>query len=201
MTFLALHRGASTSLAVDRLWLGPEELTRAEDVRALLRRLEALAAAREQELAAARESARVEGRAEGRAQAIEAAAPRLAAAWEQAARRAEADSHALRAAVVELALQLVQRLLAGMDRAQLAAALAARAAEVLPPGEPATVRVAPAVAGAVRARLAGTPALAVSADAALGEDDCVFETPAGRVVAGLAVQLARLRAELGSEVR
>ena len=193
MTYLALHRSDSTSLASNQLWLSEGELTRADTARELLERLRTVLATRQAELAAAREQAVAEGYAAGQAQALATVAPRLSDAWDQAARSAQADVAALRAALVALSLQVVQRVADELAPADLVPALAARAAASLLPDSAAVVRVHPDVATAVRERLAGASGvLEVRGDAQLGPFDCAFDTPAGQLLAGLPAQLARL---------
>lgn len=197
MSFLAVHRGAHTSLATDQLWLAGDEVTQVARAGELLQRLEQLVVMREAELAAAREAARAEGRAEGRAQALAIEGPRLWDAWDQAARQAGADQQALRQAVVTLALRVVQRIAADLGPESMVAALAEQAAESLAPDGAAVLRVHPDVAAAVRLRVAASPGvLEVKADETLGRWDCAFETPAGRVLAGLPLQLQRLQRAL-----
>jgi flagellar biosynthesis/type III secretory pathway protein FliH len=193
MSFLALHRSESTSLATSQLWLSEGEITRADTARELLDRLRAVLASRQAELAAAREQAQLEGYAAGRREALEALAPRLADTWDQAARSAAADVDTLRQTLVALSLQVVQRVADSLAPADVVSALAARAAEALLPDSGAVVRVHPDVAAAVRARLQGSSGvLDVRADPQLGPYDCAFDTPAGQLLAGLPAQLARL---------
>lgn len=197
MTFLALHRGPHTSLATDERWLSGDDLTRCEDARTLLDRLDALTATREQALQVEREQARREGFEAGRREALATVAPRLIERWDHAALDAAADTQALRAALVSLSLQVVQHIARQLAPAQVMTALAERASEQLLPDSAAVVRVHPDVAAAVRERLQPRPGvLEVRADAQLGAYECVFETPAGQLLAGLPVQLARLQAGL-----
>jgi type III secretion protein L len=193
MSYLALHRSESTSLATNQLWLSEGELTRAATARELLDRLRTVLAGRQAELTAAREQAQLEGYATGRREALDAVAPRLADTWDQAARSAAADIDGLRQALVALSLQVVQRVADSLAPAEVVAALAARAAQTLLPDSAAVVRVHPDVAAAVRARLQGSSGvLDVRGDPQLGPCDCAFDTPAGQLLAGLPAQLARL---------
>jgi len=197
VTFLALHRSESTSLATSQLWLSEGELTHADSARELLDRLHALLATRQTELDMARQQAQLEGYAAGRREALETIAPRLADRWDEAARSAGADLAALRQAMVALSLQVVQRIAEDLAPAGVVSALAARAAESLLPDSAAVVRVHPEVAAAVRARLSGSAGvLEVRGDAQLGPFDCAFDTPAGQLLAGLPAQLARLASVL-----
>lgn len=193
MSFVALHRGRCTSLATDRPWLAADELTQVERARELLVRLEQLVASREAELAAARAAAQAEGFEQGRREARAAEAPRLWDAWDQAARSAAAEAGQLRGALVALALQVVERIAQDLGPAETVAALARRAADALLPDSAAVLRVHPALAADVKAQLGSAPGvLDVRADATLGPWDLAFETPAGRVLAGLPLQLQRV---------
>lgn len=197
MSFVALHRGASTSLATDELWLQADALSHCARSIELLQRLEQITAGRAAELQRARDAAIAQGLAEGRQQALAQEAPRLWDAWDQAARSAQADAAALREALVQLSLQVVQHIATELAPADVLRALAARAAEALLPDSAAVVRVHPALAAAVRERVAALPGvLEVRGDAALGAHDCVFDTPAGQLLAGLPQQLQRLSAQL-----
>jgi len=196
MSFLALHRSECTSLATDRLWLSEGELTRADTARELLERLRTVLATRQAELAAAREQAQQEGYAAGHREALQAVAPRLADAWDQAARSATTDIQQLRQALVALSLQVVQRVAEELAPADVVAALARRAAQSLLPDSAAVVRVHPDVAAAVRTRLQGSAGvLDVRGDPQLGPFDCAFDTPAGQLLAGLPAQLSRVLQE------
>ena len=219
MRFLAVHRSANTSLATNRLWLTADEVSGCESVQGLLQRLERLTTERDAELSAARAQAAAEGREQGRSEALASVAPRLLDAWDQAARSAAADAQALRAALVTLSLQVVQRISVELGPAEVVTALARRASESLLPDSAAVLRVHPDVATAVRARMLATPGgstaplkepglttsgltssvsgiLEVRGDPQLGRFDCAFDTAAGQLLAGLPTQLARLAAQL-----
>lgn len=157
MRFLAVHRSANTSLATNRLWLTADEVSGCESVQALLQRLERLTTERDAELIAARAQAAAEGREQGRSEALASVAPRLLDAWDQAARSAAADAQALRAALVTLSLQVVQRISVELGPAEVVTALARRASESLLPDSAAVLRVHPDVAAAVRARMLAAP--------------------------------------------
>ena len=219
MRFLAVHRSANTSLATNRLWLTADEVSGCESVQGLLQRLERLTTERDAELSAARAQAVAEGREQGRNEALASVAPRLLDAWDQAARSAAADAQALRAALVTLSLQVVQRISVELGPAEVVTALARRASESLLPDSAAVLRVHPDVATAVRARMLAAPGgstaplkepglttsgltnsvsgiLDVRGDPQLGRFDCAFDTAAGQLLAGLPAQLARLAAQL-----
>ena len=219
MRFLAVHRSANTSLATNRLWLTADEVSGCESVQGLLQRLERLTTERDAELSAARAQAAAEGREQGRNEALASVAPRLLDAWDQAARSAAADAQALRAALVTLSLQVVQRISVELGPAEVVTALARRASESLLPDSAAVLRVHPDVATAVRARMLAAPGgstaplkdpglttsgltnsvsgiLEVRGDPQLGRFDCAFDTAAGQLLAGLPAQLARLAAQL-----
>ena len=224
MRFLAVHRSANTSLATNRLWLTADEVSGCESVQGLLQRLERLTTERDAELSAARAQAAAEGREQGRSEALASGAPRLLDAWDQAARSAAADAQALRAALVTLSLQVVQRISVELGPAEVVTALARRASESLLPDSAAVLRVHPDVATAVRARMFAAPGgstaplkepglttsglttsgltnsvsgiLEIRGDPQLGRFDCAFDTAAGQLLAGLPAQLARLAAQL-----
>lgn len=189
MSFLAIHRTRHASLATDRPWLDPQEWTACGSAVELLDRLQALNASHAARLQAEIVQAREAGFAAGRTEALRNTADALLQRWQSAAERAAAESRDLREAVVALSLQVVQRIATGFPPADLVAALALRASEELVPEQPATVRVHPDVAAAVGEKLAGLKGLEVREDATLAPLDCVFETPTGRVLAGLATQL------------
>jgi type III secretion protein L len=199
MTFFAVHRGQHTSLATDDLWLSADDFSHASNAAALLARLEQLCTAREAEQRDALEQARAAGHAQGRAEALASVAPRLIDAWDHASRSAQADVHALRGLVTALAVRVTERLAQDLAPADVVSALARRASENLLPDTAAVLRVHPDVAQAVRERVAKPPAqhsptavFEVRADAALGPLDCVFETPAGTLLAGLRDQLTQV---------
>lgn len=201
MSYLALHRGSATSLATDQRWLSGDEFSHCSRSIDLLARLEQLAATRSAELQAAHDAAVANGLAAGRRDALLQEAPRLWDAWDQAARSAQADVQALRAALVQLSLQVVQHIATELAPPDVLRALAARAAEALLPDSAAVVRVHPELAAAVRERVAAMPGvLEVRGDAQLGRFDCVFDSPAGQLLAGLQQQLARLSAQLAVQL-
>lgn len=200
-TFIAVHRSARGSLSVGQAWLSAEELTACHSATALLARLEALATRREAELQAARDTAHAEGWGAGHAEALRQAGPQLVQAWQQAADDAALQAADLRQAAVALALQIVERIAADLAPAQVVAALARRAAEALAPEQPAVLRLHPEVAQALSAQ----PALAAPAaaqrlqlrpDPTLAPTDCVFDAPAGQLIASLQHQLQRLGQQL-----
>lgn len=141
-----------------------------------------------------------EARGEGRAEGFEAGRREGRAAGEEEMRgellrlteRAQADEPRRRAEIAALALEVVRRIAGEVGDAAMVAGLAERAAAAVSPDLTAVVRVAPAAAAAVSARLGDRPGVAVEEDPALGPTDCVVETPYGRTHAGLEVQLAQV---------
>ncbi|URI07209.1 hypothetical protein MW290_00860 [Aquincola tertiaricarbonis] len=196
--FIAVHRSALGSLSLGRAWLSADELTACHSATALLARLESLATRREAELQGARDAAHAQGLTEGRAEALRQAGPQLAEAWQQAADDAVLQAAELRQAAVALALQIVERITAELAPAEVVAALARRAAEALAPEQPAVLRLHPEVAQALSALpgLADGSRLQLRPDATLAPLDCVFDTPAGQLIAGLPQQLQRLGGQL-----
>ncbi len=154
--------------------------------------------------AAARAASAAEQAAQRAAMAQECA--RLRAAAEQEAETAKARMLAeasaairnelagLRREIAEAIAEGVAKVIGGMDLAEAVARAARRAIAELEDRHVVVLRVAPEAAPGVRSRIG---ALArVEADAGLAPDDCVLETPAGFVKAGLARQLAILREAL-----
>jgi flagellar biosynthesis/type III secretory pathway protein FliH len=195
MNFIALHRSPDTSLATRQWLLQPEDITACESSLALLSRLQTVHDRRKQDLDEAVARGREAGFAAGRDEALHAAVPTLLAAWQQAAGQAQADLHALRQAVVTLSRHVVQRIASDMAPADVVAALALRAVQELLPPRAAVVRIHPDVAAAVQERLQAREhvfdeaSLEVRADAGLDLLDCVLDTPAGQLLAGLEAQL------------
>lgn len=101
----------------------------------------------------------------------------------------------LRAALAEAIADGVARILGARPPAEIAAAAASHAVESLHDRAGIVVRVPPDQAASVR-NAVGDPAVRVLADATLGSDECVIETAAGFVRAGIAAQVARLREAL-----
>lgn len=101
----------------------------------------------------------------------------------------------LRAALAEAMADGVARILGARPAAEVAAAAAAHAVESLHDRTGIVVRVPPDQAAAVRDAV-GDPAVRVLTDATLGGGECVIETAAGFVRAGVAAQVAQLREAL-----
>lgn len=194
MSFMLIHRDP------ERAVLATSPLAKAADHGSLAGALDLLLEARRirdgaaAEVARAMDAARVAGEAEGRAAAERAVAAEhggrlfaleLAAAEERSAARAEAP---------RLALAMVRRVAAELGDADVVAAIAARVLSEQRPTADATVRVAPSAVAAVRRRLG--EAVVVIGDPSLRPTDCSVETPLGRTIAGLDVQLAQLERAL-----
>lgn len=158
-------------------------------------RLEAdavLAAARG-EAAAIRAAARQEGLEQGRSEGA-AAMTRLLA---ETAARLRADAEALEAVLADAIAAGVARVIGAMPAAERVAAAAAVAVSELSARSRVTVRVHPVAADRVRAEIGpAVETLVLLADASLAEDDCMVESAAGSVAAGITPQIAALRAAL-----
>ena len=158
---------------------------------------EALAVARA-EAAQLLADAAVEIRAErvrAHAEAIAAAEGEKARLLADAALRVSRDLAGLRATLAEAIADGVARILGARPAADVAAAAAAHAVQSLQDRTGITIRVPPGQADAVRDAVSD-PAVQVLIDATLGEDECVIETAAGFVRAGVVAQLVRLREAL-----
>ena len=134
-------------------------------------------------------------RAQVRAEAAAAAEGERARLLADAALRVSRELAGLRAALAEAITDGVARILGARPPAEVAAAAAAHAVESLHDRTGIVVRVPPDQAASVR-NAVGDPAVRVLADATLGGGECVIETAAGFVQAGVAAQVARLREAL-----
>lgn len=196
--FIAVHRTADTSLACAAAPLTPDEVTACASAVELLQALQRLHDTRRSALDAAIDEAHAAGYAAGRLEALQVAGPRLLQAWEEAAARMSAQmekvERAWRRSVIDWGCAIVQRIAEGLAPADVVASLVARAVEDLPAERRAVVSVHPEIATAVRDRLAASAAgtLDVQGDPALDWFDCHIDTPAGRWLAGLHTQLARI---------
>jgi type III secretion protein L len=145
------------------------------------------------EAAAIRAAARKEGVEQGRSEGA-AAMTRLLA---ETAARMRAEAAALEPALAEAIADGVARVIGGLPVAERVAAAAAIAVSELSARSRITLRVHPAAADRVRAEVAPmVETLVLLADATLAEDDCIVESTAGSIAAGIAPQLAALRAAL-----
>jgi flagellar biosynthesis/type III secretory pathway protein FliH len=190
MRYMTIHRDPWLAALVRGAHVPAAEvpqLRTAADLLAEARRIRASAAAEVQAAAAkAADAARLEGLAAGRAEAEAEMGARLFTLEAEAA-----DARlALREQLLELALGIVRRIAGELGDGPLVAALAARATEEMLPDAKVVVRVHPAALAATRARLPGH--VQVVGDAATAPLDCQIETPLGRTLAGLDVQLAAI---------
>ena len=131
------------------------------------------------------------------AAALAAQLQRIAA--EQAAQRDE-----LRQALVALASGMVRRMAAELAPAQVLAALAERAFDHVVPPQPVRLRLPPALVEPVRAQLAQRELVLpvqCSADDTLHGLQCVVESAAGTLLAGLDEVLARTAQSLETSLR
>jgi flagellar biosynthesis/type III secretory pathway protein FliH len=203
--WIAVHRDPALAIATNGVLVPAAEVPAFTDTLTLAQHLAALHAEREAALAQARAAAREAGLAEGRdaghAEALAAAAPDLVARLQALEAAAAQERAALRDAVVPLALLVLRRVAADLPREELLAALLRQALQQVlddtGAATPCTVRLHPAGLAAVQQALgdAAVP-LGWRADPALAPLDCVVETPAGRLLAGLPVQLERVEAAL-----
>lgn len=119
---------------------------------------------------------------------------RILVATEAEARRRLA---ALPAEIATAIAEGVAKVIAGVDLAEAVARAAQKALAELNEQHTVIVRVNPLAEARTRAALASQSALIrVRADPGLAPDDCIVETPAGFVRAGLSAQVERLRTAL-----
>ncbi len=151
--------------------------------------------------AAKRREATAADLAAWRAQAAATAQAEAAARAADLLARTEAEIqrslHRLLPEVAEAIAMGVAKVIAGLDVAEAVAAAAQRALGDIAERHAVTVRVAATAANATRARLAPLGAgVRVVADPDLASDDCVLETSAGFIRAGLGPQIAAVQAAL-----
>jgi flagellar biosynthesis/type III secretory pathway protein FliH len=194
MTYIVLHADQAATALVDDPVIPSAELRALNSAIALFAEAGQLRADAERRIEQAREQARTEGHAEGLAQGLAAARDEVAAELFRLAMRDSEERRARQQEISTLALEVVRRIAGTMGEEQVLIGLAERTIAALAPNVTATVRVPPAHAKAVRARLAGRDSLSVEADPTLSGMDCVVETPLGRHYAGLERQLALIEA-------
>ncbi len=157
----------------------------------------ALAQAR-QDAAALRQAAAAESQAESESiraaslQEAQAEATRLLA---ETAMGVQAQLASVRMAVAEAIATGIARVIGELDMAEAVARAAVHAINGLQDRNGIAVRVAPELVQPVRQRLAAA-LIEVIADTTLQPDDCVVQTQAGFVRAGLNAQVATLQAAL-----
>ena len=127
------------------------------------------------------------------AQQIQQQQVRILAETATAAQRVIAG---LRREIAEAIAEGVARVIGGIDLADAVARAAQRAVAELAAHHAMVVHVNPQAHDRVAARLGAHRVVRVVADATLPQDDCIVETPAGFVRAGLQQQLETLRAAL-----
>lgn len=192
MTYTLLHHSDITRL------FARAPLVPADDVGSLRSAIDLLGAASRLHAGLAERvaAAEAEGRAAGHAAGLaegRAEAERAQAAWLFDAHLASARARAAaRADMPRIVIGALRRIAGELAPDVLVAGLAERAVADLAPDTRMTVRVAPANAAAVAERLRAVPLVTVDPDDRLSPTDCLIETPAGRVLAGLEVQLQTL---------
>ena len=180
---------------------GPGRVVPAELARSLLR-IEALRAAAERDSREMLEAARAEVdriRAEAREAGLAEAASEI---QDRLFEIAEASVNVIARTeerIVDLALQIARRILGEFDEAEATARIAAHGLKLAAHSSFVRLRVAPAVAGAMDARLSdiiGTrmplSAVEVVADPRVRDGGCVLETDAGLIDASVESQLAAI---------
>jgi len=202
MSFVALRRGGAISVSTDRLLLDESEVIACERAIELLAAVEAVHARAADEAERMKREAFAQGLAEGRAEALRTTAPALLARWQAASDEALQSHAATQEAVVTLAMHVVRRLAGEWGAAEAVTALARHAWQAMSPDHRAVLRVHPLVHAAVQQALRESPVsphaapLDIRADASLAPFDCIFDTPAGQLIASLPDQIARIEAGL-----
>lgn len=205
---LTLHRDAELTLSTTDPIVPAAQLAPLQDALALAGHLSALLAGNEQRLAEAEREARQRGEQAGHAAGAERARADGAQALAEALARLAADQHAqreeLRQALVALAAAMVRRMTAELAPPAVLAALAERAFEHVVPPQPVRLRLPPEWVEPVRAQLADRdlpmPVQCVG-DVQLQGLQCVVESSAGVLLAGLDDMLARTTQTLETQRR
>jgi type III secretion protein L len=197
---LAWHRAPGVSVSTDAQVLLPQDARAFGQVGDLVQALATHLAEEEARIEVARARAREAGWeagwAAGQAEAREQAARALADTLQGLAMQAQADRQALQDAVLTLALLVIKRMACSLaPEAVLVALLRQVLAQQLPAG-PVSIRLHPDLLDGVRAGWVlpdGMDRICDwRADDTLGALDCVVETPAGRLLAGLPAQLEQV---------
>ena len=205
---LTLYRDAELTLATTEPVLPPDQLAPLQDALALAERLSALLARQQSALVAAEAEARAAGDAAGyvagQARAQAEAAATLADSLSHIAAEQAVQRDELRQALIALASGMVRRMAAELAPAQVLAALAERAFDHVVPPQPVRLRLPPALVEPVRAQLAQRELVLpvqCSADDTLHGLQCVVESAAGTLLAGLDEVLARTAQSLENSLR
>jgi len=192
MSFLVLHADRLATALTDDPLVPAADVGRVQDALALFAEAGDLRQGAEEAIQAARAAAHAEGFAAGHEQGLVAAETERQAELFRIALRDSELQRERQKDIARLALEVVRRIAGELDDGVMVAGLAERAAAQLAPDSVAVVRVAPAAAEVVRARLKARAGLSVEADPLLGDQDCVIETALGRTHAGLDTQLAQI---------
>ncbi|MFD1711868.1 hypothetical protein FVQ98_17630 [Ottowia sp. GY511] len=209
MTYLlTLHRHPQLTVATTDPVVPPGELAPLQDAMALADELTALLAgqqaARVQAQAEGYAAGELSGHAAGQARALQDAAATLAEHLQRIAGEQAAQRDELRHALVALASGMVRRMASDLAPAQVLAALAERAFDHVVPPQPVRLRVSPALVEPVRQQLALrelTLPVQCSGDDTLHGLECVVESAAGTLLAGLDDVLARTAQSLETSLR
>ena len=205
---LTLHRDTELTLATSDALVPAAQLVPLQDAFALAEHLSELLASQRQRLAEAEAEARARGEQAGHAAGVQAAraegAQALAVALAQLAQEQATQREELREALLLLAGAMVRRMTAALAPPEVLAALAERAFEHVVPQQPVRLRLPPEQVEPVRAALAARDlAMPVhcTGDAQLQGLQCVVESQAGVLLAGLDEVLARTTDALETDRR
>ena len=143
------------------------------------------------------EHARAAAVAEGRQAGLAEVRDHLAAAVAAFSDTIDCELAARRADIAAAALAAARAIVGMFDEAEVTARIAERALDRVGTHDGLVISVAPAMAAAVRERLADRDGVTVREDDAAAPLDCVLHTGAGRVIASLPLQLDALAARWG----
>ncbi|PAX06987.1 FliH/SctL family protein [Sphingomonas lenta] len=192
MSFVVLHADRFATALADDPVVPAAQVARFRDALTLLAEAGRLREEASGSVDEAHAAGRAEGYEAGRLEGRAAGEEEMGGELLRLARQAAEEEPRRRAEIATLALEVVRRIAGAVGEEAMVAGLAERAVATVSPDVQAVVRVPPAAAAAVAARLGDRPALSVEADATLTGADCVIETPLGRTHAGLETQLRQI---------
>lgn len=143
------------------------------------------------------EEASANAAAEGVRRGLAAVEDRVTTAIADMVETIDAELASRRADIAAAALAAARAIIGGFDEAEVTARLATRALDRSDTDEEIVVAVAPAMAAAVRARIAARANVTVREDPHAAPLACVLHTGSGRIIAGLDLQLDALAARWG----
>ncbi len=204
MTYLAVFRGQTATIATDQTILPAAEVHAFQSAVELAQVLEQTVCTAELAVQEQRERAHREGFETGLADGQNHARDQFAGSVAALARELQGERAKMQRDVASLAVRIVRRIASDIGAPQTVAALADGAVRELLGHAPITIRVHPYACAAVQAQLQATAQtesahsapIQVRADESLKVYGCVLETHAGTTIASLDTQLKRIEEAL-----